>query len=85
MSPEELHEAQRIAALLGTPQVSDEDLQFVLTMTATFRRHPRLALVWTEETPAGRNWFARGRDGHPWLIASSDFERFSAQIDALGQ
>ncbi len=46
--------------------------------------HPHLEL-WTGSRGTGRTWFARGKDGHPWLIASDDLDRFRAALAATTQ
>lgn len=51
----------------------------VLEMDRLQDTHPDLE-VWTGFNGTGRTWFARGRDGHPWLIASDDLEHFRAAL-----
>jgi hypothetical protein len=42
--------------------------------------HPQLEF-WTDLGGYGaRVWYARGRDGHPWLVMSDDLTRFRAAI-----
>jgi hypothetical protein len=42
--------------------------------------HPHMEF-WTDVGWAGaRIWYARGRDGHPWLVMSDDLDRFRAAI-----
>jgi hypothetical protein len=83
MDRQEYEAAARRAVLAGIPLTGQEEIDLVLVMSAQFRNHPKVASCWTETTPAGRAWFARGINGHPWLIASSDLDRFKAAIDAL--
>lgn len=83
MDRQEYEAAARSAALAGIPLTGREDIDLVLVMSAAFRNHPKVASCWTETTAAGRAWFARGINGHPWLIASSDLDRFKAAIDGL--
>jgi hypothetical protein len=42
--------------------------------------HPQMEF-WTDLGRYGaRVWYARGRDGHPWLVMSDDLGRFRTAI-----
>ena len=38
----------------------------------------------TEHYGLGRVWVARGKDGHPWVVLSSDLDRFLRGLDVAG-
>ncbi|HVD02709.1 MAG TPA: hypothetical protein VNF75_01000 [Candidatus Dormibacteraeota bacterium] len=45
---------------------------------------PRVSEVWTELSLSGhRIWMARGKNGHPWLMATDSLARFRAMISEL--
>lgn len=46
--------------------------------------HPAVSDVWTEIDYQGhRVWMARGKNGHPWLLASDNLARFRIMISEL--
>jgi len=83
MDRQECEAAARRAVLAGIPLTGRDEIDLVLVMSAQFRNHPKVASCWTGTTAAGWAWFARGINGHPWLIVSSGLDRFKAAIDAL--
>ncbi len=47
-------------------------------------RNPAVSAVWTELDYQGhRVWMARGKNGHPWLLASDSLARFRNMISEL--
>lgn len=54
-------------------------------LRALERQYPHLQF-WTDQLrPDARLWYARGRDGHPWLVMSDDLARFTAALNPRPQ
>jgi hypothetical protein len=62
------------------PAARDDDAAAAAALHQLVAEYPQLEF-WTDLGGYGaRVWYARGRDGHPWLVMSDDLARFRAAI-----
>ena len=67
--------------LWNTAAITMSDADDAETLRQLRTEYPQLVIT-TELYWGVRVWVARGGDGHPWLVLSSNLDRFRA---ALGQ
>lgn len=56
----------------------------ILAIVKSIARLPGVGAAWTELDANGhRIWLARGANGHPWLLATDNLQRFRGMIAGI--
>jgi hypothetical protein len=59
----------------------ESEAHVTAALRALEQQYPHLQF-WTDQLPPeARLWFARGSNGHPWLVMSDDLSRFTAALN----